>query len=166
MLFQESRDTLSVIPHLMRNPEIPGQGIPAKAIPTRGPALDPASLCGVTRYDAVSRNTVCGTCPLRPLSGPRIVVRGDTERIVVRGDPSGMWNLQRGICIVRISGFPRGNLRFFHRDALVAERYVVGVGIACCVEIGCGCLRQFQCGFVALSVVRHAQVKRNGHSLR
>ena len=49
MLFQESRDTLSVIPHLMRNPEIPGQGIPAKAIPTRGPALDPASLCGVTR---------------------------------------------------------------------------------------------------------------------
>ena len=40
---------LPVIPHLMRNPEIPGQGIPAKAIPTRGPSLDPASWCGVTR---------------------------------------------------------------------------------------------------------------------
>ena len=60
-----SRNTLPVIPHLMRNPEIS-----AKAIPTRGtfldPAslcgvthtLDPASLCGVTRCTAVSRNTL------------------------------------------------------------------------------------------------------------
>ena len=36
----------------MRNP-----GIRAKAIPTRGTFLDPASLCGVTRCDAESRNT-------------------------------------------------------------------------------------------------------------
>ena len=40
-----SRNTLPVIPHLMRN-----LGILAKAIPTRGLSLGPASLCGVTRY--------------------------------------------------------------------------------------------------------------------
>ena len=51
-------NTLSVIPHLMRNPGIPGREIRAKAIPTRGTFLDPASWCGVTRCDAVSRNTL------------------------------------------------------------------------------------------------------------
>ena len=84
---------------------------------------------------------------------------------MVRGDPSGMWNLQRGTGIVRISGFPRGNLRFFHRDALVVERYVIGVGIACCVEIGCRRSRLFQLGVVALSVERHFKVKRGVHFL-
>ncbi len=37
----------SVIPHLMRNPEIPA-GVPAKYISLCGSTLDPASGCGVT----------------------------------------------------------------------------------------------------------------------
>ena len=54
--------------------------------PDKGGGCSALSLCGLTgprhlvipRCDAVSRNIVCGTCPLRPLSGPRIVVRGDS----------------------------------------------------------------------------------------
>ena len=87
-----------VIPHLMRNPEIPAGNTGSGTCPLRTHALDPASWCGVTRcdaesrnthhviprYDAVSRNTRAGntgsgTCPLRPLSGPRIAVRGDSH---------------------------------------------------------------------------------------
>ena len=91
MSFQESRDTLPVIPHSHVIPRYDavsrntGKGNTHKRH-FSGPRIE----CGVTRCDAVSRNTGSGTCPLRPLSGPRIVVRGDTERIVVRGDPSGM----------------------------------------------------------------------------
>lgn len=77
-----------------------------------------------------------------------------------------MRGLQLCTCIVRISGFPRVNCGVAHLDVLIVERYVVGVGIACCVEIGCGCSRQFQLGVVALSVVRHFKVKRGGHFLR
>ena len=80
----------------MRNPEIPGREISAKAIPTRGTLLDPASGCGVTRCDAVSRkyppghsaldaesrntragNIGKGNTHKRHFTGPRIVVRGD-----------------------------------------------------------------------------------------
>ena len=58
MLFQESRDTLSVIPHLMRcstsyRATTRYPGIPAAALVLCGPSLDPASWCGVTRV-------VCG----------------------------------------------------------------------------------------------------------
>ena len=54
MLFQESRDTLSVIPHLMRcstsyRATTRYPGIPAAALVLCGPSLDPASWCGVTR---------------------------------------------------------------------------------------------------------------------
>ena len=75
---------------------------------------------------------------------------------------SGMWGLQRDAYIVRISGFPRGNLRFFHRDALVVERYVVGIGIACgeLIRFGLGWIRQ--CGCIVQSVERHFKVKRGG----
>lgn len=77
-----------------------------------------------------------------------------------------MWGLQRDAYIVRISGFPRGNLRFFHRDALVVERDVIGVGIACgeLIRFGLGWIRQ--CGCIVQSVERHCKVKRGGHSLR
>ena len=68
----ESRNTLPVIPHLMRNPGIPGREIRAKAIPTRGTFLDPASWCGVTL--TLDPASLCG---VTHATGPRIVVRGD-----------------------------------------------------------------------------------------
>ena len=67
MLFQESRDTLSVIPHLMRcstsyRATTRYPGIPAAALVLCGPSLDPVSWCGVTRsasWCGVTR-AVCG----------------------------------------------------------------------------------------------------------
>ena len=58
----------------------------ASSRPDKGGVCSALSLCGLTgprhlvilRCDAVSRNIVCGTCPLPSLSGPRIVVRGDS----------------------------------------------------------------------------------------
>ena len=68
MSFQESRDTLPVIPHLMRcstsyRATTRYPGIPAAALVLCGPSLDPASWCGVTRsasWCGVTR-AVCGT---------------------------------------------------------------------------------------------------------
>ena len=69
----------------MRNPEIPGREISAKAIPTRGTFLDPvtSSFRTHTSYRATTR---CSTSyrattryPEIPANGPRIVVRGDSR---------------------------------------------------------------------------------------
>ncbi len=97
-------DRFHVIPHLMRNLEVPAN------VCLAFPFLDPASLCGVTRwlwwpftclphYNAVSRGTIlviphlmrnpestlCGLGDWAPHQ-----VRGDTERIVVQGDPMAL----------------------------------------------------------------------------
>ena len=78
----------------MRNPEIPGREISAKALVLCGPSLDPASLCGVTRCDAESRNTRAVIPHLMrnpgiPANGPRIVVRGDPVRRGIQEYPGG-----------------------------------------------------------------------------
>ena len=65
----------------------------ASSRPDKGGVCSALSLCGLTgprhlvilRCDAVSRNIVCGSCPLRPLSGPRIAVRGD-HHVIPRYD--------------------------------------------------------------------------------
>ena len=49
---------LHVIPHLMRNPGNTRAWNTSRPIPVCGTFLDPASLCGVTRCDAESRNTL------------------------------------------------------------------------------------------------------------
>ena len=86
MSFQESRDTLLVIPHLMRcstsyRATTRYPGILSAALVLCGPSLGPASWCGVTSpsYRASTRYPEIPAVALDPcsLAGPRIVVRGD-----------------------------------------------------------------------------------------
>ena len=99
-----SRNTLPVIPHLMRNPEIS-----AKAIPTRGTFLDPASLCGVTRCTAVSRNTL----PVIPhlMRNPEIPAKA----IPARGpslDPASLCEVTHTLDPASLCGVTRCTTRY------------------------------------------------------
>ena len=81
MSFQESRDTLLVIPHLMRcstsyRATTRYPGILSAALVLCGPSLGPASWCGVTSpsYRASTRYPEIPAVALDPCSrtGPRI----------------------------------------------------------------------------------------------
>ena len=126
----------------MRNPEIPGREISAKAIPTRGTFLDPASLCGVTRCDAESRKyppmdpaSLCGVtrCLMRNPGIPGQEIRA--KAIPTRGtflDPASLCGVTHaldpasGCGVTRCDAVSRNTHHVIPRYDAVSRKYGQG----------------------------------------